>query len=147
NEEEKAAGRESIQFCCGISSGDVTAGQIGSKERMEYTVIGDTVNLASRIEAINKPLCTDILISEQTYEFVKDDIIVEEMPSFAVKGKSRPVRLFAVIALKNTENTPLENAQQASTLKEVRSILGYEEPNLTEVDINEEEKKYSVQKN
>ena len=69
------------------------------------------------------------------------------MPSFAVKGKSRPVRLFAVIALKNTENTPLENAQQASTLKEVRSILGYEEPNLTEVDINEEEKKYSVQKN
>ena len=146
NEEEKAAGREPIQFGCGISSGDVTAGQIGSKERMEYTVIGDTVNLASRIEAINKPLCTDILISEQTFEFLKDDIIVEEMPSFAVKGKSKPVRLFAVIALKNTANTPLENTQQASTLNEVRSVLGLEEPDLAKVDINEEEKKYSIQK-
>ena len=146
NEEEKAAGREPIQFGCGISSGDVTAGQIGSKERMEYTVIGDTVNLASRIEAINKPLCTDILISEQTYEFLKDDIIVEEMPSFAVKGKSKPVRLFAVIALKNIANTPLENTHQASTLNEVRSVLGLEEPDLAKVDINEEEKKYSIQK-
>lgn len=147
NEEEITAGREPIQFGCGISSGDVTAGQIGSKERMEYTVIGDTVNLASRIEAINKPLCTDILISEQTYNLLKNEIIVEEMPSFSVKGKKKAIRLFAVIALKNTVNTPLENSQQASTLKEVRSILGFQEPDLTKVDINEEEKKYSVQKN
>ncbi len=144
NKEEIEQGRDPIQFGCGISSGDVTAGQIGSKERMEYTVIGDTVNLASRIEAINKPLCTDILISEQTYELVKDDIVSEEMPSFSVKGKSKPIRIFAVVALKNTENTPLEHFEQVSTLKEVRSLLGYEEPDLTKVDINAEEKKYSI---
>jgi adenylate cyclase len=118
NEEENKANKEPIQFGCGISSGDVTAGQIGSKERMEYTVIGDTVNLASRIESINKLLCTDILISEQTFELVKDDIIAEEMPSVSVKGKSQPIRIFAVIALKNTVGTPLADFQQVSTLKE-----------------------------
>ena len=77
---------------------------------------------------------------------MKDDIIVEEMTSFKVKGKSKQIRLFAVVALKDTANTPLENTQQASTLKEVRAVLGYEEPDLAKVDINEEEKKYSVQK-
>ena len=136
NKEREAKGLIPVHIGCGLNSGDVIAGQIGSEKRMEYTVIGDTVNTASRTEALNKPFHTDVLITENTWQLVKDEILVEEMPGVKVKGKTDKLRMFAVIGFKAST--------KFTSYKEVRALLGVSEPDLAAVNPDEEEKKYEV---
>jgi adenylate cyclase len=81
----------------GINTGEAVVGTLGSRQRLEYTAIGDAVNLASRLESITKDYRTNIIISEFTYEHVKDHFITKELGDVTVKGKSRPVKIYAVL--------------------------------------------------
>lgn len=84
----------------GINSGQAVVGNIGSIDRLDYTMIGDTVNLAARLESENKNHCTEILISESTYMRVKDIFVCRELGSVKVKGKQQAVTIFEVLSRK-----------------------------------------------
>lgn len=88
-------GRTAIGVGMGINTGDVTVGNLGSLEFLDYTVIGDTVNLACRLEQNAK--AGHILITQATYDEVKDLVEVERMEPIKVKGKSEPVPVYRVV--------------------------------------------------
>ncbi len=93
--------KHSINVGIGISTGVVFVGNIGSDLRMEYSAIGRTVNVASRLESFNKLYKTEILISECTYEVVKDIVNVKEVDSVCVTQNSKPMTIYELESLKD----------------------------------------------
>jgi adenylate cyclase len=87
----------------GVNTGPMIAGNIGGVERVDYTVIGDAVNLASRLEGANKQYGTNIMVSEFTKELLPEEFVLRELDLIQVKGKTQPVRVFEVVSKNRSE--------------------------------------------
>lgn len=97
NQNRQAAAKPLIRIGMGISSGEVVSGNIGSQKRMDYTVIGDGVDISSRLEGATKEYGCDIILSEFTYKLCQDRIWVRELDCVRVKGKTRPIHIYELI--------------------------------------------------
>jgi class 3 adenylate cyclase len=98
------SGHAGIQMRMGLNSGQVVAGPIGSQKRKEITVLGDPVNIASRIES-SVAEAGQIVVGERTWELIKDNIETRDLGTFALKGKEKTVRLYEVLSEKKQTAT------------------------------------------
>jgi adenylate cyclase len=103
NAEYKLEGLPQIKARIGIHSGEVSAGNVGALDRSNYTVLGDNVNLAARLEGANKEYDTSVMISEATWALVQGKFVVRELDRIRVVGKKNAVRIFELIAVAGAE--------------------------------------------
>jgi len=106
NRERLAQGKKEVRIGIGLNTDAVVSGNIGSPKRMDYTLIGDGVNLASRLESACKQYHAQILISENTYKKLRGTYRVREVDRVVVKGKSEPVAIYEVLDYHSDESFP-----------------------------------------
>jgi adenylate cyclase len=118
---ELAARGVALATRIGIASGQVLVGNIGSTERLNYTVMGDVANLASRLEGLNKQYGTDLMISQATHDAARDQIVARPLDVVAVKGKQQGVRVYELLAMRSEGNQDAEAIADASS----RALTAY----------------------
>ncbi|MEA5577929.1 GAF domain-containing protein [Anabaena sp. UHCC 0451] len=101
NKSREADQKSRIKIGIGINSDIVISGNIGSSKRMEFTAIGDGVNLGSRLESVSKQYGCDIIISDNTYKFCQNDIWARELDFIRVKGRNEPVSIYELLSMRS----------------------------------------------
>jgi adenylate cyclase len=102
NGERAMAGKPPIAIGIGIHSDEVIVGNIGSRKRLEFTVIGDGVNVSSRLQTLNKEFGTTILVSQATHDALNDEFECRQMPDTPLRGKGRELKFYEVISVKGS---------------------------------------------
>jgi adenylate cyclase len=95
NEKNSETGRAPLNYGIGVHVGDVMYGNIGSRARLDFTVIGPAVNMASRLESLTKQLGRTVLLSRTFADFVKDDFDLEHVGEYPVRGFNDRIEIFA----------------------------------------------------
>ncbi len=125
----QAEGKPEITIRCGINTGPMVVGNMGGEARFDYTVIGDSVNLASRLEGTNKLYGTQIIISEFTYACVREQVRVRELDLVQVKGKTKPITIYELLGL---PDMPITAEQQQTLDLYARGLQHYKQREWTE---------------
>lgn len=107
NQKRRLASQPLIRIGIGISSGEVVSGNIGSQKRMDYTVIGDGVDISSRLEGVTKEYGCDIILSEYTYNLCRENVWVRELDRIRVKGKNQPVSIYELLGDRSSPLDPV----------------------------------------
>lgn len=124
NSEQRKVGDPEIAIGISINSGEVVAGEVGSKKRASYTIIGDHVNVASRLEKWNKKLQTDILISEATFEKITSLSVVEDVGQLPLENISQAVQAYKLIGLLDDQNNLVTHCEEIDKALGQRRIPG-----------------------
>jgi class 3 adenylate cyclase len=141
NEAWRAEGRATFRMRIGLNSAEVLVGNVGSSDRFSYTVMGDGVNVAARLEGINKIYGTTICISDSVFDVVAQEVVVRPLRRVRVKGRKQEFMIYELLGLANSEDLELAARPEDKILSEMTWVAsGY----LENGDLAEAARRYQA---